>query len=457
MANFVDDAAQPGRTVSETLHALRSGAANSRDLLEQCLRRIADPSGEGARTFTRVYAAAAEHAAHAAEVARQSAVPAGSLAGIPVSIKDLFDVAGENTTAGSRVLQNAAPAAADAEIVRRLRMAGAIIVGRTNMTEFAYSGVGLNPHFGTPKNPYRREAALIPGGSSSGAAVSVSDGMAVVAVGTDTGGSVRIPAALCGLVGFKPTARRVPLQGTIPLAPSLDSIGPIGWSVDCCERVHAVLSGGEYRALPAPDVASLRLGLLQGYVLDGLDNHVTEAFGRALDSLEAVGARIEPVRFSSLARIPASNQSAATEAYAWHRHLLADQGAEYDPHVSARILHGAGVLAADYLDLQRIRRELIFEADTAFAGFDAVLLPTVPRIAPPIAALEASDGIYFDVNGAMLRNTSIFNFLDACALSVPCHLPGEAPVGLMIAGTHGNDVHVLRVGRTIETVLRPAE
>ena len=454
---FTDETAGRPQTVAEALHALENGTTTSRTLLETCLQRIADPVGEGSRSFLQVYPEQARVAADAADATRRAAQAAGALAGVPVSVKDLFDIAGESTTAGSRVLQGAHAAAQDAVAVRRLRAAGAVIVGRTNMTEFAYSGVGLNPHYGTPRNPYRREAALIPGGSSSGAAVSVSDGMAVVAIGTDTGGSVRIPAALCGLVGFKPTARRVPMTGMIPLAPSLDSVGPIGRSVDCCDRVYSVLSGGEYRALPAPEPRVLRLGVLQGYVLDGLHDEVRDAFGSALDAIAAAGAHVEPVHFPAIQRIPVSNQSAATEAYAWHRHLLEERGAEYDPHVSARILHGAGVLAADYLELQRIRRELIAEYDTVVAGFDAVLMPTVPRTAPPIADLEASNDTYFDVNGAMLRNTSIVNFLDGCALSIPCHRPGAAPVGLMIAGTHGNDVHILRVGRALESVLQRAE
>ena len=434
------------------LQSFRDGQS-CRAVLEDCLARATDPAGEGARVFTRLYAESARREADAADAAYRQGGLAGALAGVPVSVKDLFDVAGDVTTAGSRVLAEAAPAAADAAIVARLRAAGAVIVGRTNMTEFAYSGVGLNPHYGTPKNPYDRASALIPGGSSSGAAVSVSDGMAVVAIGTDTGGSVRIPAALCGLTGFKPTARRVPMDGVVPLAPSLDSIGPIGLTVDCCARVDAVLAGEVYKPLPQVELSSLRLGVLQGYVLDALDGATAAAFDRALATLERAGAKLEAIEFPALARIPASNQTAATEAYAWHRTLLERAGDRYDPHVSARILHGAGVLAADYLDLMRARREIIREAERTFAGFDAILLPTTPRVAPPIAALEGSDAVYFDVNGAMLRNTSIFNFLDGCGLSIPCHLEGEAPVGLMIAGLSGWDAGILRIGSAMEGVL----
>jgi aspartyl-tRNA(Asn)/glutamyl-tRNA(Gln) amidotransferase subunit A len=425
-----------------------------RAVLEDCLARIGDVNGEGSRAFTRVYASTAREQADAADVVYRNGAVAAPLAGVPVSIKDLFDVAGNATTAGSRVLVNAAPAAADAVIVSRLKQAGAVIVGRTNMTEFAYSGVGLNPHYGTPKNPYQRASALIPGGSSSGAAVSVADGMAAIAIGTDTGGSVRIPAALCGLVGFKPTARRVPMDGVLPLAPSLDSIGPIGLTVDCCARVDAVLAGEVYERMERFEVSSLRLGVLQGYVLDALDTATGEAFDRALNELSRAGAKLEPVEFSALARIPASNQTAATEAYAWHRTLLEGSSHLYDPHVSARILHGAGVLAADYLDLMRARREIIREAEQAFDGFDAILLPTTPRVAPPIASLEQSDAVYFEVNGAMLRNTSVFNFLDGCGLSVPCHREGEAPVGLLIAGLGGWDDRILRMGAAIEAALQ---
>ncbi|MGI4853807.1 MAG: amidase [Janthinobacterium lividum] len=448
------DALGSALPLAQLLQQLQAGTVTSRTLLESCLEHIADPGGEGPRTFLRVDADRARLEADAADAAMQQGLDLGPLAGLPISVKALFDVAGETTTAGSRVLADAPAATQDADVVTLLRRAGAVIVGTTNMTEFAYSGVGLNPHYGTPRNPYQRPAGLIPGGSSSGAAISVTDRMAAVAVGTDTGGSTRIPAALCGLTGWKPTARRVSTHGAVPLAHTLDSIGPIGWTVDCCARVDAVLSGGTYLPEPLLPLAGLRFGVLQGYVLDGLDREVSTAFDLALQLLSRAGASVEPVRFDALDRIPASNQSAATEAYAWHRTLLRAQGAGYDPHVSARILQGANVMAADYLDLQHIRRNIIRAASLAFSDYDAILLPTVPRIAPTIASLEESDNVYFDVNGAMLRNTSIFNFTDGCALSVPCHGEREPPVGLMIAGLCGNDAHILRVGAAIEAALQ---
>ncbi|MEZ2345684.1 amidase [Terriglobus sp. RCC_193] len=443
------------RPIGHFLQQLHSGVTTSRMLVEQCLIHIADPGGEGARTFTRISGTALQQADAADAQLRAGNTANKPLLGLPLSVKDLFDVAGEVTTAGSIVLAEAPSASQDAAIVARLRDAGAIIIGRTNMTEFAYSGLGLNPHYGTPANPWDRAHRRIPGGSSSGAAISVTDGMAAAAIGTDTGGSVRIPSALCGLTGFKPTASRIPMDGTLPLARSLDSIGPLAATVDCCTRLDAVLSGESYTPRPALSLRNLRFGILQGYVLEGLDDATADAFQNALHVLRGAGATIDPVEFAALERIPASNQTAAAEAYAWHRHLLATSGNRYDPHVSTRILHGANMLAADFLDLMQARREIVAESMQVFAGYDAILLPTTPIIAPPIADLEHDDTAYFNANGLMLRNTSIFNFLDGCALSIPCHRNGEAPVGLMIAGTHDNDAHILRVGSAIEAALSP--
>jgi aspartyl-tRNA(Asn)/glutamyl-tRNA(Gln) amidotransferase subunit A len=441
--------------IAEILQQLRAQQTTSRALTEACLANIADPSGEGSRVYIRVNREDALKQANEADRLLLQGNTSQALLGLPISVKDLFDIAGQITTAGSIVLAGAPPAEQDATIIQRLKSAGAVIIGSTNMTEFAYSGLGLNPHYGTPANPWNRPAKLIPGGSSSGAAVSVTDGMAAAAIGTDTGGSIRIPAALCGLTGFKPTARRVPTHGTLPLARSLDSIGPIAPTVDCCARIDAVLAGQSYTPIEARSLGSLRLGVLQGYVLDGLDDAVAYAFHGTLVTLKQMGANISPVELPGLNRIPMSNQTAAAEAYAWHRRLLESSSHRYDPHVSERILHGAGMLAADFLDLMDARRALIAEAGIAFSGYDAILLPTTPWIAPPIADLEHDHDAYFRANGAMLRNTSIFNFLDGCALSIPCHQPGEAPVGLMIAGLDGDDTAVLRAGAAIQAALAP--
>lgn len=441
--------------ISHTLHELATGKVTSSDLVESCLNSIADVHGEGSRTFTRVYTTSAKTVAKNFDVLR----PAGPLAGLPVSIKDLFDVEGQPTPAGSVVLADAKPAAQDSTVVRRLREAGAVLVGRTNMTEFAYSGLGINPHYGTPLNPYERTRARIPGGSSSGAAVSVTDGMAYAGIGSDTGGSVRIPAALCGLTGFKPTARRVPMDGMVPLSTSLDSVGPLAPTVACCALLDAVLAGEAPREIQTVEVKGLRLAVLQGYVLEGLESHVASAFSAALELLSQHGATVSDFVFTSLDAIPEANQKgglAGAESYAWHHRLMDESVFRYDPHVASRILRGSHMTATDYVEVLQARRRIIADAEQAFTGFDAILLPTTPRIAPYLADLEASDEAYFDANGAVLRNPSVFNFLDGCALSIPCHLPGEAPVGLMVAGLGGWDEKILRIGAAIEGVLAAA-
>lgn len=376
--------------------------------------------------------------------------------GLPISIKDLFDVEGETTTAGSSVLADAAPARQDAAVIERLRDAGAVLVGRTNMTEFAYSGLGLNPHYGTPRNPYDRALGRIPGGSSSGAAVSVCDGMAVGAIGTDTGGSVRIPAALCGLTGFKPTARRVPLDGVFELSRSLDSVGSIAPTVACCSLLDSVLSGEILTRAAAPSLTALRLGILQGYVLDDLDEDVARCFDNALMTLSDAGAELREAHWESLPRIPQINADgglAAAESYRHHRKWIESRSERFDPRVLSRILRGRQISERDCGRLASSRSSMIASAEHAFAGFDAWLMPTVPHTAPSIAELESSDTAYSKANAAMLRNPSVINFIDGCAISIPCNLPGQAPVGLMIAALSGHDEGLLRISACIEAAL----
>lgn len=436
---------------------LAARKTTSQALVEDALTRIAVPSGEGVRVFLRTHRESALVEAQASDALRAHGIVPSPLAGIPVSIKDLFDVAGDITRAGSKALASAAAAKADAAAVRRLRQAGAIIVGRTNMVEFAFSGLGLNPHYGTPKNPWDRATGRIPGGSSSGAAVSVSDGMAAMGLGTDTGGSVRIPAALCGLTGFKPTARRIAKEGTFPLSTTLDSIGPIAPSVSCCALVDSILEGGEPRVPPALPVKGLRLGVVQDYVLEGLDSGVAQAFGKALARLSKAGASLTDVRFEALHRLPQINQKGglvAAEAYAVHRELIAQRKTDYDPRVASRILRGADVSAADYIEVLALRSALIIESTRVAAPYDALLMPTVAVVAPAIAPLLADDQLYGKTNLAILRNPSVVNFLDGCALSIPCHQVGEGPVGLMIVGQSGEDRHLLAVGLAVESALR---
>jgi aspartyl-tRNA(Asn)/glutamyl-tRNA(Gln) amidotransferase subunit A len=432
---------------------LAAGRTTSRALVEAALARIADPAGEGKRAFVKVYDAAARAAADAQDGLRAVGYVASPLAGIPVSIKDLFDVAGERTLAGSLALDDAPPAIADAPIVARLKAAGAVIIGRTNMTEFAFSGVGINPHYGTPANPHDR--SLIPGGSSAGAPISVAHGMAGVAIGTDTGGSVRIPAALCGLVGFKPTQYRVPREGATPLSTTLDSIGPIGVSVACCALTDAVMAG-EPPVVPAavpPD--GLRLGVPKRVMLDDLEPPVAVAFERAVAALARGGARITELPLDMLGdygRINVKGGLPVAEAFAWHEKLIKRRGETYDPRIRTRIERGREMAAAEYIRLVNDRADFIRRFDAETEGFDALVMPTVPMTAPPIAGF-ARDEDYTRLNLKLVRNTAIINFLDRCALTLPIETPGAAPVGLMVVGRHGEDCRLLAIGIGVETVL----
>ena len=446
-------------TLQSLSAALSRNAVSSADLTEAALQRALEPSGEGSRVFTELYATAARAAAQASDLLRASGQARSPIDGLPISVKDLFDVAGSTTRAGSVALRDAAPASVSALAVQRLAAAGAVIIGRTNMTEFAYSGLGINPHYGTPRNPWDRGAGRIPGGSSSGAAVSVSDAMAAAAIGSDTGGSVRIPAALCGLTGFKPTAHRVSLQGVLPLSTQLDSIGPIANSVACCATLDAILAGEPLLPLRPYSLRGLRLALPTTLVLDGMDQQVAAAFADARRRLQAAGALIEEIEipeFAALGAINAKGGFTGAEAYAWHRALIAERAAAYDPRVISRILRGKEISAADLIDLFAARKQWIAAAESRIAGYDALLLPTVPVVAPLIAELEASDEAYFAANGLILRNPSVINFLDGCALSLPCHAAGTAPVGLMLAGAGGSDRKILEIGLAVEAALAAA-
>ncbi|MGN6095143.1 MAG: amidase [Bosea sp. (in: a-proteobacteria)] len=446
------------RMLTELRDDLAAGRTTSVALTEDALARAQANDGEGARVFTKLYAERALQAARASDALRQAGFIRSPLEGLPISIKDLFDVVGDITKAGSVALDDAPPARANAPVVDRLIAAGAVIVGRTNMTEFAFSGLGLNPHYGTPPNPFDRAAGRIPGGSSSGAAVSVSDGMAAAAVGTDTGGSVRIPAALCGLTGFKPTARRVPRDGALPLSTSLDSIGPIARSVACCAMLDAVLSGTGENLLGEASLAGLRLAVPRTVALDGMDTVVAASFEAALGILSRAGARISEIDVPEFAQLGAINSKGgftAAEAWHWHCDLIERAGDRYDPRVRVRILRGREMSAADYIDLLAARSAWIAAVEARIAPFDALVMPTVPVVAPRIDELS-DDAAFGAANLLILRNPTFINFLDGCALSVPCHRPGEAPVGLMLAGAAGRDRAVLSIGQAVEQALRAA-
>lgn len=445
------------KTLAELARDLRAGETTSCRLVEECLARIADPKGEGTRTFLKVHAEAARAAADYYDRLRTLGVTISPWAGIPVSIKDLFDMAGDVTTAGSKVLLGQPPAGADCAAVARVRAAGFIPIGRTNMTEFAYSGLGLNPHYGTPLSPFERQRGRAPGGSSSGAAVSIAEQMAYGALGTDTGGSCRIPAAFCGIVGFKPTARRVPVSGVFPLSQTLDSVGPLAASVACCAVLDAVLADEPGTTLDVVELRGRRFAIPTHYALDSLDPHVARSFERATRQVRNAGADVSEIPLAELDELPGINRKGSfsgPEAYALHRERLESHGALYDPRVLVRLQRGKEQTAAEYLDLIRARADLQRRVDQSLAGFDAVLLPTTPIIAPLLQDLE-SDEAYLRTNQQALRNTSVANFLDRCAISVPCHEAGTAPVGLMLMGAHGSDRRILALAAAVESLVSP--
>jgi aspartyl-tRNA(Asn)/glutamyl-tRNA(Gln) amidotransferase subunit A len=445
-------------TLPGLARALASGETTSRRLVEDCLARISDPSGEGARAFIRVDAEAARTAADAMDKLRTAGAAPTPYAGIPIAIKDLADIKGQVTSAGSRALSDAAPAAEDAPSVARLRRAGFILIGRANMTEFAYSGLGINPHYGTPASPWQRAERRVPGGSSSGSGVSVADGMAHGALGTDTGGSCRVPATFNGVTGWKPTARRVPIDGVVPLAKSLDSIGPIARTVDCCAIMDAVFADETPTPLPTANVKGLRLLVPDTIVLDSLDAHVAGAFEVALRRITDAGGVVTRAPLPVLKRIAEMTDKggiSGAESYAWHRELIAKRRADYDPRVLSRILRGAEQDAAFYIGLMERRAAAIADYITATADYDALIMPTTAIIAPRIDEV-AKDDDYTRTNLLILRNPMMFNILDCCATSIPMHRPGDAPTGLQIVGPGGSDRRTLSISKALEAVLHQA-
>lgn len=442
-----------------TLQQLRQGQTHSNEEMTRAI--TAAQSSRCDHVFVQT---AFEEAQALAAKPEHSALP---LAGLAVSVKDLFDVAGQISRAGSVLLNDAPVARQDAQAVARLRAAGATLIGRTNMTEFAFSGVGINPHFGTPANAAFIDQPRIPGGSSSGAAISVATGAAFIGLGSDTGGSIRIPAALNGLVGFKSTARLVPLGGTIPLSSTLDTASAITRSVRDAILTHEILAARRVTRSNAP-LSAYRLAITPTVMHEGLDADVARAYERSLHTLRQAGARIEEIKLlelNELATFQTLGNFSAAESYTWHKSWLQDKSALYDPRVLARIVRGASMSARDYLELVQTRRSWIARMERALEGFDAVLSPTVPLIAPPIADVapaqgldaaqdQARDEAFFKINALLLRNPSAVNMLDGCAISLPCHTPDEPPVGLMVWQGAMRDDTVLNIAAQIEKLLQ---
>ena len=435
----------------------KTAAPAPRKLVDQCIARIADPAGEGQRVFIHVDKDAAIEAAEAMDRLRKAKAAPSRFAGIPVSIKDLFDIKGQVTRAGSRALDDSPPAQADATVVARLRRAGFVVIGRTNMTEFAYSGIGINPHYGTPKSAWQRSVGHVPGGSSSGAAVSIADGMAYGALGTDTGGSCRIPAAFNGIVGFKPTQRRVPLDGGVPLSFTLDSFGPLARSVSCCAILDAVLADEPVVPLRPRPIKGMRLAVPTTIVLDDLDDAVAKTFERALETLSRQGALIERIEVPEFLDIGVMNTKggfSAAESYAWHRFLIASKGDVYDPRVAVRILRGEGMSAADYVDLLGARRSMIARIETRIAPYDALVMPTTANTPPRIADLVPTTRRSRRRICARCAIASLINMIDGCSISLPAQREGEVPVGLMLAAAGGSDRRIFELAAGMEDAIR---
>ena len=442
--------------LSDIAAGLASGKLTARDHVESCLAAI--DCEDGKRAFITVNAETARKQANRVDKLRAAGAALPPFAGVTLSVKDLFDIAGEVTTAGSRVLADAQPAARDATVLARLRAAGFIVIGRTNMTEFAYSGLGMNPHYGNPRSPFGRDrdGGRVAGGSSSGSAVSICDDMAAATIGTDTGGSTRAPAAFCGITGMKPTTTRMPSHGVYPLSTSFDAAGPMAATVACCAILDDLMTGGDGRAETPFPVSGLRLAVPRGYLFDDLDPEVATAFDSALDRLSAAGAIITDIRLDILEDLRPANRPksiVSAEAYEIHCEMMAGRKDGYDPYVAARLAAGADISAADYISMTRERTATCAAVQSVTRPYDALLIPTTPSLPLPLDGLEGIDTL-MKASARVLRNTALSNYLDRPTITMPCHKAGSAPVGLSLMGSRGHDRRLLAVAAAVEPVVR---
>lgn len=427
---------------------------SARQKLDAILKRLEDRKATEA-VYVKIYPDTARAEADAADQRAARGESLGPLDGKIVSIKDLFDVAGEPTLAGSIIQKAAEPASKDAVIVERLRKAGAIIIGKTHMTEFAFTATGLNPHYPVPGNAY--DARLVAGGSSSGAAISAGEGTCDIAIGSDTGGSVRIPAALNGVVGFKPTHGRVSLEGAFPLSPTLNSVGPLAKSVAACADADAIMAGEVPQPLDNVDLAGLKVGIAHGLVLQDMEEDVALAYRSVLHKLEVAGAVFEECSFDTLVAAlrtgPNNGSLTGIEAAHIHREWLNDHSMPVDERVSVPLRERLKIADADYQALLAFRGELVKQADAMMAAFDMVLMPTTPIKAVPIAQVDEDVSEYDRVETLYLRNTQIMNQFALTALSIPMPMP-ERPAGLMLVGRNGSDRKILAIGSAVEALLK---
>ncbi|MFU1476301.1 amidase family protein [Roseovarius sp. C7] len=413
----------------------------ARSRLDAALAQVEAGEAKCRHVFTQTFAEDARRDAGAA------ADMSGPLAGALVSIKDLLDVAGHVTRAGTVFLADTAPAGADAEVVARLRDAGAVIMGHTNMTELAYSGLGLNPHYGTPESALY--PGCIPGGSSSGGAVSVARGLCDIAIGTDTGGSLRIPAAFNGIVGFKPTQANVSRAGCLALSRSLDSVGPMARSVAHVRLAYEAIRQAE---AVAPRPLGRDFVIPENFGMDDLEPAVAAGFEAAVARIEAAGHKVSRARIEALEAMKslAVWQFSAVESRGEYDAAYQTQRAAFDPRVSSRMARADEADAVAYRQTLNQRAALIEAFEAEMAG-RVLLMPTVPILPPSFAAME-DDAEYGRVNLQALRNPTIGNVMDGCAISLPFAHAGDT-IGVMMIAGHGRDMALLDLAETCESVL----
>ena len=452
------------QTVFPTLGDLALGLTQRRldpvDLADQALDGLAN-GGDTALLIDRLPQRARSEAL-AARLRLADGKPASPLDGVPSAWKDLFDLTGRVTTAGSVVLKSELPAARDAAIVDAARRAGVVSVGTLNMNEFAYSAIGFNPHYGTPRNPNGTGPARVPGGSSSGSAVAVARGILAFAIGTDTGGSIRVPASFNGIVGFKASTHRYPMSGVFPLARTLDSLGPLARSVADCILVDAVLRSEPRPPVQAAPLAQLQILIPENVVFDGCENAVLVNFEASCERLARAGARIERIglpAFDLALQVIAQHGSiVAAEAYELHRLRASGAGAaQFDPRVLKRIQAAAGMTAGDLALVREARARLIAETQ-ARIGNSLIAFPAVSHVAPELGPLVADDDLFTRVNAKTLRNTMLGNFLDWCGVSIPCGTDAAGmPTGFLLSAPHGHDEPLLAAALAVEPLVRGSQ
>jgi aspartyl-tRNA(Asn)/glutamyl-tRNA(Gln) amidotransferase subunit A len=446
-----------GKSIAQLSVLIQSGSLDPVTLIEETLDAIRTHKDQA--IFTRLLEERAKEEAARSSRRLQEGRSRGLLDGIPVAWKDLFAIAGFPTTAGSVVLADAAPAQEDADVVKALKAAGMVAIGRVNMSEFAFSGLGLNPHYGTPLNPRASDVARIPGGSSSGSAVAVASGLVPVSIGTDTGGSVRIPSAFNGLVGYKASRGRYSMAGVFPLATSLDSLGPLCRSVQDAVWVDAAMRGRLAPDVARADLSGLSIVVPTTVVMDDVEDGVAQAFEATLTRLSAAGVKIRRAAFPAfdqLFQVMAEHGPLVTaEAFALHHRRLAGPEAEtMDRRVVARTRLGEKITLVGYLEILKLREQLIKDVAGMLGPNEFIAYPTVAHVAPALAPLEADDELFVKVNFKTLRNTLIGNFLDWCGVSLPCGTAGAGmPVGLLLSAPKDQDERLLAAALALEDIV----